>query len=62
MLASELIKKLQDEIDESGDWPVYINTMDEEGDEKFGEVLKVETCLDSNDLTPCLIRIMDYYD
>ena len=62
MMASELIKKLQEEIDESGDWPVYINTMDEDGDEVWNEIRKVDTCVDFKDLKPCLIRIMDYFD
>lgn len=62
MLASELIQELRKEIDINGDLNVFINTMDEEGDEVWNEIRKVDTCVDFKDLKPCLIRIMDYFD
>jgi hypothetical protein len=62
MLVSELIEKLQDAFDMNGDLPVFINTMDEEGDEIWNEIRKCDACVDFKTLEPSLIRIMDYYD
>lgn len=64
MLASELIKKLQEEIDEDGDLPVYIDHCDEDGEEWFNPVTNAESVMsiEHGEVKPTCIRIMDYID